>query len=70
MTFQCAKLGCTLDPGRDYAGELVVRDIGVDTSGLEGDSKVAYALEEKDAGSMLPGDGPTPTRGITGKPLS
>lgn len=69
VTFQCAKLGCTLDPGRDYAGELVVRDIGVDTSGLEGDSKVAYALEEKDAGSMLPRRRPDSHKGDYGKAL-
>ena len=40
VSFQCAKLGCVLYPGRDYAGEVTVTDIGVDTSVLEGDREL------------------------------
>lgn len=69
VSFQCAKLGCALYPGRDYAGEVVVADIGVDVSGLEGDREVAYALEEKDARGMLPGRRPNSHKGDYGKAL-
>lgn len=69
VSFQCAKLGCVLYPGRDYAGEVVVADIGVDVSGLEGDREVAYALEEKDARGMLPGRRPNSHKGDYGKAL-
>lgn len=69
VSFQCSKLGCVLYPGRDYAGEMVVADIGVDVSGLEGDREVAYALEEKDARGMLPGRRPNSHKGDYGKAL-
>ena len=69
VSFQCAKLGCVLYPGRDYAGEVVVADIGVDVSGLEGDREVAYALEEKDARGMLPRRRPNSHKGDYGKAL-
>ena len=69
VSFQCSKLGCVLYPGRDYAGEVVVADIGVDVSELEGDREVAYALEEKDARGMLPGRRPNSHKGDYGKAL-
>lgn len=69
VSFQCAKLGCVLYPGRDYAGEVIVTDIGVDTSGLEGDRGVAYALEKKDIRSMLPARRADTHKGDYGKAL-
>ena len=69
VSFQCAKLGCVLYPGRDYAGEVTVTDIGVDTSVLEGDREAAYALEEKDVKAMLPERRPNSHKGDYGKAL-
>lgn len=69
VSFQCAKLGCVLYPGRDYAGEVTVTDIGVDTSVLEGDREAAYALEEKDIKTMLPERRPNSHKGDYGKAL-
>lgn len=69
VSFQCAKLGCVLYPGRDYAGEVIVTDIGVDTSVLEGDREAAYALEEKDIKTMLPKRRPNSHKGDYGKAL-
>lgn len=69
VSFQCAKLGCVLYPGRDYAGEVTVTDIGVDTSVLEGDREAAYALEEKDIKTMLPKRRPNSHKGDYGKAL-
>ena len=69
VSFQCAKLGCVLYPGRDYAGEVTVTDIGVDTSVLEGDREAAYALEEKDIKIMLPKRRPNSHKGDYGKAL-
>lgn len=69
VSFQCAKLGCVLYPGRDYAGEVTVTDIGVDTSVLEGDREAAYALEEKDVKTMLPKRRPNSHKGDYGKAL-
>lgn len=54
ISFQCEKLGCALYPGRSYAGEMIVTDIGIDTSVLEGDRDVAYALEPEDVSNLLP----------------
>lgn len=54
ISFQCEKLGCALYPGRSYAGEMIVTDIGIDTSVLEGDRDVAYALEPEDISNLLP----------------
>lgn len=69
VSFQCAKLGCVLYPGRDYAGEVIVTDIGVDTSVLEGDREAAYALEKKDVKTMLPKRRPNSHKGDYGKAL-
>lgn len=69
VSFQCAKLGCMLDPGRAYAGEVKVADIGVDTDGLEGDRDVAYALEEQDVRAMLPGRRADSHKGDYGRAL-
>ena len=69
VSFQCAKVGCVLYPGRDYAGEVTVTDIGVDTSVLEGDREAAYALEEKDIKTMLPKRRPNSHKGDYGKAL-
>ena len=42
VSFQCEKLGCVLYPGKEFAGEVKVTDIGVDVSEMPGDRDVAY----------------------------
>lgn len=69
ISFQCEKLGCALYPGREYAGEVKVTDIGVDVSGMPGDRDVAYALEEADIAGMLPKRKEDSHKGTYGKAL-
>lgn len=54
VTFQERKLGLTLFPGADYAGKVVVRDVGIDTSILTGDKTLAYTYEPEEYARLLP----------------
>lgn len=69
ISFQCEKLGCALYPGREFAGEVKVTDIGVDVSGMPGDRDVAYALEPADIAEMLPKRRENSHKGNYGKVL-
>lgn len=54
VTFQEKKLGLCLFPGCEYAGEIVVSDIGIDSSLVTGDGSVCYTIDAEDADRMLP----------------
>ncbi len=54
VTFQEKKLGLCLFPGCEYGGEIVVSDIGIDSSSVIGDRNVCYTIDAEDAGRMLP----------------
>lgn len=69
VSFQCEKLGCVLYPGKEFAGEVKVTDIGVDVSEMPGDRDVAYALEQEDAAKMLPKRREDSHKGTYGKVL-
>lgn len=69
VTFQCEKLGCALYPGRQYAGEICIADIGVDTGVMEGDLELAYALDPEDIRSLLPRRKADSHKGTYGKAL-
>lgn len=47
VTFGFAKLGSVLFPGCEYAGELVVKDIGINERAFFGDEPKYYRLTEK-----------------------
>ena len=54
VTFQMEKLGLHLYPGKEYAGEVVVADIGILTDVAARDTKTAYTCERKEYQRMLP----------------
>ena len=61
--------GVVLYPGKEFAGEVKVTDIGVDVSEMPGDRDVAYALEQEDAAKMLPKRREDSHKGTYGKVL-
>lgn len=54
VTFQTEKVGMLLYPGRSYAGEVIVADIGIHTCVFEKDRSVAYGYEGEDYWKLLP----------------
>lgn len=52
VSFQCRKLGTALFPGRDYSGELVVRDIGIAPESLESVHPRAFTLDMEDVRAL------------------
>ncbi len=54
VTFQAEKMGLMLYPGKEYAGEVIVKDIGISDKYFDSDQDVAVALEVSDYKKMLP----------------
>lgn len=54
IAFACEKLGCLLFPGSSFAGNVVVRDIGIDLRMYEEDLDVCYTYEWSDIPALLP----------------
>jgi NAD(P)H-hydrate epimerase len=69
VTFQCGKLGCVLFPGAEYAGEVHVANIGIDTSVFAGEEGVCFTLDAKDAACLLPTRPADSHKGTFGKVL-
>ncbi|MCM1126786.1 MAG: NAD(P)H-hydrate dehydratase [Lachnospiraceae bacterium] len=67
--FAFAKRGELLYPGREYAGKLVVCDIGIPGCVLKGQSPAAVYPEREDAFRMLPARRPDGNKGTFGKVL-
>lgn len=69
VTFQEMKLGLELYPGKDFAGETVVADIGIDTSMVKESKEVAYTYEDKEYKALLPVRHADSNKGTYGKVL-
>lgn len=69
VAFQCEKLGTALFPGRDYAGKVVIAEIGIDTSFYEGITDIRYTLEKSDLPKRLPVRRADSHKGTYGKVL-
>lgn len=54
VTFQASKLGLQFYPGREYAGKLVVKDIGISEDYFKNNSAVSQILEQEDYKKLLP----------------
>lgn len=54
VTFQAAKTGLLFYPGKEYAGEVIVKDIGISEEYFENDSSVSVIYEHKDYQNLLP----------------
>lgn len=68
-TFQAAKLGLLLYPGHQYAGKIIVTDIGIDDSRMKEDPDTAYTFEPGDIFLRMPGRLPDTHKGSYGKVL-
>ena len=69
VTFQEKKLGLCLFPGRSYAGEVLVSDIGIDSSLITRGRDVCYTVDKSDAKKMLPPRPADSHKGTFGKLL-
>ena len=68
VTFQYGKRGLALFPGAEYAGECVVRDIGIAAQGLDEVAPRAFTLDA-DALSALPARPQSSNKGTFGRVL-
>lgn len=69
VTFQACKLGLLLYPGKEYAGEVFVEDIGISEKMFEAEKEVAYAPEISEYKNMLPVRRADSNKGTYGKVL-
>ncbi len=69
VTFAFAKRGHLFYPGREYRGELVVRDIGITEKSFDIQEPGAFCYEEADIGCLLPKREPSGNKGTFGKVL-
>lgn len=54
VTFQAAKLGLQFYPGREYAGEVIVREIGISEEYFKNNPGVSLILDQDDYKKLLP----------------
>ena len=54
VTFQAAKTGHILYPGKEYSGEVVVKDIGISEEYFRNNKDVAITYDKHDYKDMLP----------------
>jgi len=54
VTFQVSKLGHLFYPGKEYCGEVIVKDIGISETYFRNNGDVANVYEEEDYRKMLP----------------
>lgn len=69
ITFQAAKLGHLLFPGKGYCGEIIVKDIGISNAYFENDTDVSVIYEKEDYKKMLPERKEDSHKGTYGKLL-
>ncbi len=69
VTMQCKKPGILLSPGREYAGEVIVADIGISERPLDEDKETAYMLEPEDYKGLIPKRRPDSNKGTYGRIL-
>ena len=68
MTFACAKPGLLFDPGKRYAGEVLVRDIGIGFDAGEEETPWYGSVEKEDLDRFLTRT-PMGNKGTFGKVL-
>lgn len=69
VTFQYAKIGLMLYPGYTYAGEVLVRDIGISDEVLKDREEVAFTVDREELTNHLPKRTPNSHKGTYGKTL-
>ena len=69
VTFAFAKYGQLLDPGREFSGELIVKEIGITKESFLGDKPAGFYYEKEDV-SLVPARKASSNKGSYGKVLS
>ena len=69
VTFQNGKIGLMLYPGYTFAGEVIVKDIGISDYVLENDTNVSFTIDKKELGIYMPFRRPDSHKGTYGKTL-
>lgn len=69
VSFGYAKAGHYLYPGRQYTGELFVRDIGLAKDALKHQTPSYFTFSDKEIGELLPERNPAGNKGTFGKVL-
>lgn len=69
VTFQAAKRGLFMYPGKEYAGDIITVDIGICTEPFAHDPEVVYTLARDEYQAMLPERRADSNKGTYGKLL-
>ncbi|MBO5460629.1 MAG: NAD(P)H-hydrate dehydratase [Ruminococcus sp.] len=69
VTFQCEKIGCVMFPGKQYAGQVIVTDIGISTEIFAGKNEIRYTMDAADLKKHLPKRSQNTHKGSYGKVL-
>lgn len=69
VSMACAKAGCELYPGKEWAGETVSVPIGIDTDFFSGMPDVCFTYDREDIPRLLPKRRPDSHKGSYGKVL-
>ncbi len=69
VTFQNAKVGLLLYPGYTYAGEVIVKDIGISNQIFEDDKAVSFTIDKNELGKYMPDRKQDSHKGSYGKTL-
>ena len=69
VTFQAEKLGLAFYPGKEYAGRVIIADIGISMEKSFGDNQVAYTLKREEYRRLLPIRKADSNKGIYGRLL-
>lgn len=69
ITFSFAKIGLLIWPGNEYAGKIIVKNIGIGKESWLGKKPVLAALDEEDLKAMLPERKSHSNKGSFGKLL-
>lgn len=69
VSFAFAKRGHLLYPGREYTGELIVKDIGITRQSFGEEPPAAFCYERSDVAELLPKRRPDGNKGTFGKVL-
>ena len=69
VTFGFTKLGMLFEPGREYSGKIIVKDIGFPDVTAMGNAPKAYSFEKNDIKRLLPKRAPSSHKGTYGKCL-
>lgn len=69
IALACEKLGCVLHPGCQYAGKVVVKDIGISPAFFKNEPSVCYTFNRQDLPALIPPRKVNSHKGSYGKVL-